>query len=131
MLQVRRPALEAVIAHARESAPDECCGLLIGSRERVESAHRAVNLRASPTRFLIDPRDHFAALRAVRRRGQAVVGVYHSHPASAAKPSPTDLAEASYPDYLYLIVGLVDPLDIRLFTLEPGNFREAAFVTVP
>ena len=60
-----------------------------------------------------------------------MLGFYHSHPRSAAEPSPTDLAEASYPDHLYLIVSLAaaDP-DLGLFRLESGNFQATAFVTV-
>jgi len=114
-----------MIAHAREVAPRECCGLLIGSGDRIESAHRARNLESSPARFLIDPQDHFAAIRAARAEGRQVVGVYHSHPSTAASPSPSDLAEASYPEYAYAIVSLAsNPPDVRLFRLEQGAFAE-------
>ena len=54
---IDRAAVEMVIAHAREEAPDECCGLLVGSAARIEEAHRANNLEASPSRFLINPQE--------------------------------------------------------------------------
>jgi proteasome lid subunit RPN8/RPN11 len=127
---VRRTVLEAVIAHAREALPDECCGLLLGSAARIEAAHPARNLRPSPTRFLIDPQDHFDALRAGRATGTAVVGAYHSHPASTGIPSRADRAEASYSEYLYVIVGLVEPVDVRAWVLDAGNFQEVALVSV-
>ena len=95
-----------IVAHARRAAPDECCGLLVGTGARIESAHAARNLRRSPTRYLVDPADHFAAIRSGRTAGLTVVGAYHSHPASAALPSPRDEREATDPDFLYVIVSL-------------------------
>lgn len=95
-------------------------------------ATRARNLSADPHRFLIDPKSHFDARRDARSRGLGVVGFYHSHPRSAPVPSPADLAEASYPDHLYLIVSLQrEPPDARFFRFDGSRFREAAFVTAP
>jgi desampylase len=125
-------ALDSAVAHARAAAANECCGLLLGRRGDIAEAVRARNIAADPlTRFLIDPEDHFAARRAARARGLDVVGFYHSHPSSPAEPSARDLAEFSYPDHLYLIVGLcVEPPEIGLFRLEGRNFRRVSFVTV-
>jgi proteasome lid subunit RPN8/RPN11 len=124
-LTISPAAIDAMIAHAREAAPRECCGLLIGSTDRIESAHRAGNLEPSPARFLIDPEDHFAAIRASRAAGRQVVGVYHSHPSTGALPSPSDLAEATYVEYAYAIVSLASNRpDVRLFRLEQGAFAE-------
>src|SRR6478736_10372981 len=90
--------VDAVLAHAREAAPAECCGLLLGTGSSVVAAARARNTASDPTRrFEIDPQDHIDARREARGRGLAVLGFYHSHPRSPAVPSPTDLAEASYP----------------------------------
>ena len=94
-----------MLAHATEAAPNECCGLLVGRRGAVERSVRARNLEAGHTRYLIDPRDHFAAMKAARIEGLHVIGAYHSHPAGAATPSSSDIAEATGgPDFLYVIV---------------------------
>lgn len=122
--------MEAILAHARDEAPLECCGLLLGGAKRLVAAVRGRNLLASPTRFQLDPQDHFAALRLARGRGVDIVGTYHSHPASPAVPSPRDLREASYPDFLYLIAGLPDE-DIRAYRLRDGNFRRVELVPFP
>ena len=74
-MEISRAAFDAIVAHAREAAPRECCGLLIGLGAQIESAHRARNVDPSSTRFLIDPHDHFAAIRAARAGGREVVGV--------------------------------------------------------
>jgi proteasome lid subunit RPN8/RPN11 len=131
VVSLRSSVLDEVIAHARQAAPAECCGLLLGRGEAVVEAVRARNIADSPARFLMDPRDHFAAQRDARERGLEVLGFYHSHPRSPAIPSATDLAEATYPQHLYAIVSLAaDPADIQLFRLDEGNFLPIRFVTV-
>jgi desampylase len=116
-----------VLRHAESARPRECCGVLVGRDDEILQAVAARNLADDPNRFLLDPADHIAIRRDARTAGLAVIGFYHSHPHSAAHPSASDLAEASYPDHLYLIVGADG---VRLFRLTGGNFAEAPFVTV-
>jgi [CysO sulfur-carrier protein]-S-L-cysteine hydrolase len=124
-VNITKAALDAIVAHAREALPGECCGLLIGTPARIDSAHPARNLESGTKRFLIDPRDHFAAIHAARESKRFVIGVYHSHPASPATPSAADLADASYDDYVYVIVSLAsEPPEARLYRLEEGVFLE-------
>ncbi len=119
-----RAVRDAVIAHARETAPAECCGMLVGTPGTIAAAVRARNLSDSPSRFLIDPADHIRARREARATGLDVVGFYHSHPHSAAEPSPTDIAEASYPNHLYLIVGLQDEAaEVRVYRFTGESFE--------
>jgi [CysO sulfur-carrier protein]-S-L-cysteine hydrolase len=130
-VNIARAALAEIVVHAMAARPAECCGMLIGSGTSVTEAAAARNIAEQPTRFLIDPQDHIDAMRRARARGLSVLGFYHSHPHSAAVPSATDLEEASYPDHLYLIVGVEqDTPEIRCFRLTGGNFLELAFVTV-
>jgi desampylase len=131
-LRIRRGVLDDIVEHAHGTAPAECCGLLLGDDETIVEAVRAANVADDPARrFLVNPKDHIDGRRRARDRGLAVVGFYHSHPASAAEPSATDVAEAGYADHLYLIVGLAaEPPEIALFRLEGGNFRATPFVRV-
>jgi len=115
---------DAIVSHAREAAPAECCGMLIGSAGRIGSAIRARNIAGEPTRFLIDPADHIRARREARDAGLDVVGFYHSHPRSTPVPSDTDLAEATYPNHLYVIVGLKDEAaDVRVYRFTGTEFE--------
>lgn len=57
-------------------------------------------------RYRIDPREQLAAFRSMDAAGEDLVGIYHSHPASVPYPSPTDRAEAFYPDAVYVLVSL-------------------------
>jgi proteasome lid subunit RPN8/RPN11 len=139
MICIRRSAAEALIAHARAEAPRECCGLLIGQPGLVERVAPATNARASESSYLIDPRDHFAAIRSARAEGLSVIGGYHSHPRSEALPSATDLAESAGDGFLSVIAAPAFRDGWRLgafFLLDnanasvPGNFIEAPLVPV-
>jgi proteasome lid subunit RPN8/RPN11 len=99
----------AIIAHARRERPNECCGFLLGAARRVKYAVPMRNVARRPaTRYKIDDAAHIGLRRLLREISPAlsIVGVYHSHPKGAAVPSPTDLREAMYPEWLYVIVGL-------------------------
>jgi len=105
-MRLRRAVIDALVRHARDQAPLECCGLLIGSPGVVEESYPVQNLRNSRVAFQVDPAGHFTAIRKARDRGLAVVGAYHSHPTSEAVPSETDLREANDPYLLHVIVSL-------------------------
>jgi len=98
--------------------------MLVGSAGAITSAVRARNLSDDPSRFLIDPKDHIQARRDARAAGLDVIGFYHSHPHSAPAPSATDVAEASYPNHLYLIVGLAgEAADVSVYRFTGETFE--------
>jgi proteasome lid subunit RPN8/RPN11 len=123
-IEIHPDLLADMLDHARQDAPLECCGLLLGVDGRVEESVRTRNVRASRTAYLIDPAEHLAVMKRVRAEGRTVLGAYHSHPRSPAVPSPTDLDEAHYEDFLYVIVLLADPAapDVRGYRLNGRNF---------
>jgi proteasome lid subunit RPN8/RPN11 len=132
-LRIRQRVLDEVLAHAREAFPDECCGLIVGTTDVVERAVRARNLLGSPSRYLIDPADHFAAIRMARLDGWSVIGAYHSHPASPPIPSDSDVAEATSPSFAYLIVAPASPEAsgaVRAFHLAPGRIEPIELIPV-
>ena len=130
VVELAEGVMAEMIVHAREKEPNECCGLLIGTSVRIESVARARNLEDSPTRYRVNPADHFLALRAARAAGRQVVGSYHSHPASPARPSAADTEEAMYPDYVYVIVSLADPEGptARGFRFRDGNVTDVQLI---
>ena len=130
-MTVRIPATvrRAVIAHARREQPNECCGLLLGTKRAVQFAVPVINDAASPTRFRVSDAEHIEWRRMLRSVAPplSIVGVYHSHPRGIAEPSPTDLAEAMYPDWLYAIVGLGErPPAFRVFQIKRGRARKVS-----
>jgi proteasome lid subunit RPN8/RPN11 len=112
MLRIGRKEYEALRQHGEETYPYECCGLLLGRTngdERVvASVARAGNTRtdSAHNRYNIDPKDYIRVQREGRERGEDVIGFYHSHPDHPARWSPTDLAEAHFPGYSYVITSV-------------------------
>jgi proteasome lid subunit RPN8/RPN11 len=103
-MQISQAVVEKMKKHALCDLPIECCGLLIGNSKIIEQAVPAENILASESRYLVNPSDHFEALRVARSKGLSVIGAYHSHPKGPTVPSSVDLLEASYEEFLYVIV---------------------------
>lgn len=130
-MTIRDGVVNAILEHAREMSPRECCGLLLGDGQHVTAAIRARNIADAPERrYLIDPHDHLHAIRFARDRGEQVVGAYHSHPRSPAIPSATDAAEG-FAHFLFVIAGLgADPPELTGWQWHDGNFTAVPLVRV-
>jgi proteasome lid subunit RPN8/RPN11 len=131
-MTIASPVVEDVVAHARDSRPHECCGLLLGQGDHIVTTIRARNIAEQPAvRFLIDPKDQIAARRTARDQQLDIVGFYHSHPHSRAHPSATDLAEGTYLECVHLIVGFVDgEPQVRVFNYSGGRATELHYAVV-
>jgi proteasome lid subunit RPN8/RPN11 len=124
-MRIARSIYEELLAHAREDAPNECCGLIGGEDGVARTVYRARNAEASPLRYNLDPQDQFRIMSEMEERGEELAAIYHSHTASPAYPSQTDINLAAYPDTLYLIVSLADgERDLRGFRIEDGGVTE-------
>ena len=111
-----------MIAHAREVAPAECCGLIGGLPDNnARSIYRLRNVTANPELgYEAAPEDLFAAQRRMRERGEELLAIYHSHPRAAdPSPSETDVRLSYYPSATYLIVvlGGTEPT-VRAFSIS-------------
>jgi len=127
VIAIATPVRRAIVAQARREQPQECCGLLVGHRGHVGFAVPMRNVAASPTRYRIDDAAHLELRRVLRQFSPSlsILGVYHSHPAGPADPSPTDIDEAMYPEWAYMIVGLNGRrLTIRAFRIRMGAVQE-------
>jgi proteasome lid subunit RPN8/RPN11 len=132
-IQLRREHLEAMIEHAREAAPAECCGLIggtFGTFGTVEASARTLyrlrNVSADPELgYEAAPEDLFAAQRQMREDGEELLAIYHSHPRAAdPAPSETDVRQAYYPSATYLIIGLGgDGPVVKAFSISEKEHR--------
>ena len=114
----------AIVAHARAEAPNEACGLIIGDRPAADGGRalrwEAVrNRAASPYRYEIDSEDLLRLTIATDDADEAFWAIVHSHVASPAYPSLTDIGLAFYPEALYILVSL-QPAAADAVTGEPG-----------
>ncbi len=118
--------LAEIFAHAKEDAPDECCGM-IASRDGVATlVYRAENTAHSPLRYEIDGLEQYRIQTDIEDRGWDLGAIYHSHTRSAPYPSQTDINLAFYPDALYVIVGVAGPEpEVRAYRIVGGNVEEA------
>jgi proteasome lid subunit RPN8/RPN11 len=125
--------LEQILAHAREEAPNECCGVVAvvpvsnDQPARAMRVRAARNIHASPKRFEIDGKDVIAAINEFDEAGWEIGAIYHSHTHTAPYPSQTDINfAASWPGVEWIIVGLTDPErpEIRSYLIEEGSVRE-------
>jgi proteasome lid subunit RPN8/RPN11 len=126
-IRIVRAAVEEIFAHARESQPAECCGLVGASDDgAAHSIYRLRNVARAPlTSYEGAPQELFDAQRRMRERGESLVAIYHSHPrASDPVPSESDVRLAYYPKAVHFIVGLADGEPVlRAFRLFEGERR--------
>ncbi len=113
---------DAMVSHAREAAPNECCGYVSAREGAVTDVFRARSLRDSPYGYELDPRSLLAA-NDLDDEGYEV-GIYHSHPRSPAEPSQTDINLAHYPHWTYLIVSLAGDPTVRAWHMADGRVSE-------
>ena len=119
---IARAVSDAIQEHALEARPEECCGLLAGDGDVISSAYRLHNEAGQPeTRYFASPEDLFAAMKAMRQEGLEMMGIYHSHPNSAAYPSKSDVELAFYSDCVYFIVSLAGDFEMCAFRINNGS----------
>ena len=117
--------LEGIIAHAKRDAPIEACGYLIGTKNRVARHVPMTNTDRSTEHFSLDPKEQFAVVKAARKEGLVLTGIYHSHPASPARLSAEDIRLASDPALVYVIVSLKDsPATVRGFRIKDEAYED-------
>jgi [CysO sulfur-carrier protein]-S-L-cysteine hydrolase len=124
-MRISKRIYDELLEHAREDAPNECCGLIGGADGEARTVYRARNAEASPLRYNLDPQDQFRIMTEMEERGEELAAIYHSHTASPAYPSQTDINLAAYPDAIYLIVSLADgERPLRGFEITDGQVSE-------
>lgn len=128
MLVIRADLVEAMVAHARRDHPDEACGLLAGPEgsDRPERHVAMVNAERSPTFYRFDPTEQLRVWRDLEAAGEAPIVVYHSHTATEAYPSRSDVAYAGEPDAHYVLISTRDPAEheLRSFRIVDGVVTE-------
>jgi proteasome lid subunit RPN8/RPN11 len=125
-VRIGKALLDEVLGHAREEAPNECCGLIGGRDGRATAVYRARNEFESPLRYNVHPQDLIRITNEIEARGEELAAIYHSHTRSEAYPSQTDVnLAANWPDPVYLICSLAaEEPEVRAFTIRGGAIEE-------
>jgi proteasome lid subunit RPN8/RPN11 len=128
VLTIDRPTYDAIIAHARRDHPDEACGVVAGPQGSNRPARfiPMLNAARSPTFYEFDSADLLRLYRDMDDRDEEPVVVYHSHTATEARPSRTDISYASEPNAHYVLVSTRDPdvVEFRSFRIVDATVTE-------
>ena len=136
MPRIPRAIADQIIAHAREDLPNEACGLVHGQDGEAVSVHRVTNVAASPYRFEMHGMEQMRLEQQRDERGEALFAIYHSHVASPAYPSQTDVRiaffppgetdrEPAYPGTIHLLVSLAEePPPLHAYYIHQGGVIE-------
>jgi [CysO sulfur-carrier protein]-S-L-cysteine hydrolase len=132
VLSIERDIHDAIVAHARRDHPDEACGVVAGPEgsDRPERFVPMVNAASSPTFYEFDPMDLLRLYRELDDRGEEPVVVYHSHTATEAYPSRTDIGLAMEPNAHYVVVSTREggnsegPVEFRSYRIVDGTVTE-------
>lgn len=128
-LAIPRELRDQLIALGRAGLPNEACGLAAGASGALARLYPLTNTAASPERYEVDPLEQLTAYQAIEDDGLEIVAVYHSHPATPARPSVTDIAEAHDPNVAYVIVSFAAPEpSVRAFSISDGTVSELTVV---
>ena len=128
MLRIPRRFVDEIVAHARADHPDEACGVLVGPEgsDRPERFVPMTNAERSPTFYRFDSGEHLRLYRELSANDEEIVVVYHSHTATEAYPSRTDISYAGEPQAHYVLVSTRDPQahELRSYRILDGVVTE-------
>ena len=128
VLTIERALHDAIVAHARRDHPDEACGIVAGPEgsDRPVRFVPMLNAARSPTFYEFDSADLLRLYREMDDNGEEPVVVYHSHTATEAYPSRTDISYASEPNAHYVLVSTREPeiAEFRSFRIVEGTVTE-------
>jgi proteasome lid subunit RPN8/RPN11 len=128
VLSIDLATLDAIVAHARRDHPDEACGIVAGSlgSDRPTRLVEMTNAERSSTFYRFDSMEQLRVWREMDDRDEAPIVIYHSHTATEAYPSRTDVSLAGEPDAHYLLVSTRDPrlTEVRSFRIVDGAVTE-------
>ncbi|MGI8901879.1 MAG: Mov34/MPN/PAD-1 family protein [Nocardioides sp.] len=132
MLQIHQDIYDAIVAHAKKDHPDEACGVVAGPEgsNRPERLVPMLNAAASPTFYEFEPTDLLRLYRDMDSRDEEPVVIYHSHTATEAYPSRTDISLAQEPNAHYVLVSTREhgnspgPVELRSYRIVDGDVTE-------
>ena len=118
-MRITRAQADAIVRHARDEFPNECCGLIAGQGDTATRVLPTRNAEGTPFMYVMDPLEQMQLMEEIEDAGEDLVAIYHSHTRSAAYPSTTDVDLAFFAEPLYVICSLQDADNpvIRAFRL--------------
>jgi proteasome lid subunit RPN8/RPN11 len=133
MLTIDQATYDEMVAHARRDHPDEACGLVACRDGRPTRVIAMTNAARSPTFYEMDPLEQLRVFNEMDDAGEDLLVIYHSHTATEAYPSRTDINIAGYPEAHYVLVSTryADEEEFRSFRIVDGAVSEEPVTVLP
>jgi proteasome lid subunit RPN8/RPN11 len=124
-------AWQKMIQSVSNCLPEEGCGLLAGVGDSIHEVIPVENIEHSPVRYRMAPQDQLKAFLYIEEKGLELLGIYHSHPQGPVTPSETDIAEAYYPEAIYVIISKMNSeWRMRGFSLQNKVLQEVVMTVI-
>ncbi len=124
-MKITKEVIKAIVDHAQQEFPLEACGYLGAKDGIITKVYALANIDKSNEHFSFEPKEQFLAVKDARVKGLEMRAVYHSHPASPARPSQEDIKLAYDPDMSYFIVSLLGGQEeVRAFSIKNSAVSE-------
>ena len=123
-MRIPKSFKQAMLDHALNNYPNECCGVLGGANNTVTSHYPMQNVANSPYRYEFEGREQIEVINRIENNNDEVLCIYHSHTGSEARLSDTDLRLITYPDSFYLIISLMDPKQPNIHAYKVQELSE-------
>ena len=131
MIKITRKVINNIIDHSKRDAPIEACGYLAGKDGVITKSYSLTNIDNSPDHFSFDPTEQFGVVKKARSCGLEIIGNYHSHPLTPAKPSQEDIKLAYDPNISYVIVSLADgEEEVKSYSIKNSEIKIQEIIVI-
>lgn len=125
MIYLKQSVLDEITLQGKEELPNECCGFLAGLKHKddifILERKPLRNIDNSPEHFSMDPKEQFEKVKEIRNENLILLGNYHSHPESPARPSEEDKRLAYDENAIYGIISYFNNIELKLFNIKKGE----------
>ena len=107
MIKLKKKDYDMLLKHCIDELPNEACAILAGRDDTILNVYIMENIQKQPDNFFMAPEEQFRVVKDIRKKGLDMLGIFHSHPDAAARPSERDISMAFYPEAACFIISLI------------------------
>ncbi len=108
MINIKKKDYNILVEYSKQESPNEACAILAGKNNSISRIYLMKNIQEQPDSFLMAPEEQFKVIKDIRKKKLEMLGIFHTHPDSPARPSIRDISMAFYTEVVYFILSLED-----------------------